>query len=114
MSMKAQRLLQLERRLFSGWMNWLTGSSRSRASFIDVLREVEGELEAAEGGDFFLGGEVSLVDCMFAPFLERMAASLVFFKGFQLRAVRGEATEYPAINRWFDAMETLGSYTLTK
>ena len=29
---------------------------------------------------FFLGPKVSMVDCMFAPFLERMAASLPYFK----------------------------------
>lgn len=111
--MKAQELLRLERNLFSGWMYWLTGSSRSKESFINVLKQVESELEAADG-DFFLGENMSLVDCMFAPFLERMAASLIFFKGFQIRVAKGEKTEYPAINRWFDAMETKESYTLTK
>merc|ERR1712032_898172 len=51
---------------------------------------------------------------MFAPFLERTAASMLFFKGFEIRVVKGTATNYPAINRWFDAMETLESYQLTK
>jgi glutathione S-transferase len=111
--MKAQELLRLERTLFSGWMYWLTGSSRSKGSFISALNEVESELNAANG-DFFLGKEVSLVDCMFTPFLERIVASLVFFKGFQIRVPKGENTDYPAINKWFDAMETLESYTLTK
>lgn len=111
--MKAQELLRLERTLFSGWMYWLTGSSRSKGSFISALNEVESELNAANG-DFFLGKEVSLVDCMFTPFLERIVASLVFFKGFQIRVPKGEKTDYPAINKWFDAMETLESYTLTK
>ena len=32
-----------------------------------------------------LGAELSLVDVMFAPFLERMAASLPYFKGFLSR-----------------------------
>ena len=111
--MKAQQLLKLERTLFSAWMSWLTGSSRSKGSFINVLNEVENELKNADG-DFFLGNEVSLVDCMFAPFLERMAASMIFFKGFLIRVPRGAKTDYPAINKWFNAMETLESYTLTK
>jgi len=51
---------------------------------------------------------------MFAPFLERMCASLVFFKGFQIRVAPGEKTDYPAVNKWFDAMEQLESYQLTK
>jgi glutathione S-transferase len=111
--MKAQELLGLERKLFSAWMYWLTGSSRSKGGFIDVLKQVENELNASQG-DFFLGDEVSLVDCMFAPFLERMAASLIFFKGYQIRVAKGEKTEFPCINKWFDAMESLESYTLTK
>ena len=55
-----------------------------------------------------------MVDFMFASFLERMAASLLYFKGFQMRVPPGTSTDYPAINRWFDAMETLPSYQLTK
>jgi len=111
--MQAQKLLRLERSIFSAWMNWLTGSARSKGSFINVLNEVENELNASDG-DFFLGETVTLVDCMFAPFLERMAASMIFFKGFQIRVPKGAKTDYPAINKWFDAMETLESYTLTK
>ena len=111
--MKAQGLLRLERSLFSGWMNWLTGSSQSKGSFINVLNEVENELRSVDG-DFFLGKDVSLVDCMFAPFLERIAASMIYFKGFKVRVPPGEKTDYTAINKWFDAMETLESYTLTK
>lgn len=110
---KASELLRLERTLFSAWMYWLTGSSMSKGNFINVLNEVEDELQKSDG-DFFLGDDMSLVDCMFAPFLERMAASMIFFKGFQIRVAPGERTDYPAINKWFDAMETKDSYTLTK
>ena len=78
---KASELLRLERTLFSAWMYWLTGSSMSKGNFINVLNEVESELQKSDG-DFFLGDDMSLVDCMFAPFLERMAASMIFFKGF--------------------------------
>lgn len=114
---KAQSLLRLERTLFSAWMYWLTGGfdpDGNRASFVKVLNDVERELMNAPGGDFFLGDSVSLVDFMFAPFLERMAASLTFFKGFEIRVAKEGGTEYPAINRWFDAMEGLESYQLTK
>ena len=112
--MKAQSLLRLERTLFSAWMYWLTGSERSKGNFINVLSEVEVELSNMSGGDFFLGKDVSIVDFMFAPFLERMCASLLFFKGYQIRVAPGEKTEFKAINKWFDAMETLESYQLTK
>ncbi len=112
--MKAQSLLRLERTLFSAWMYWLTGSERSKQSFVNVLKEVDTELSNAVGGDFFLGKDVSIVDFMFAPFLERMAASMMFFKGFQIRVAPGDKTEFPGVNKWFDAMEKLESYQLTK
>jgi glutathione S-transferase len=71
-----------------------------------VLRQIDSELAAAsDDGPFFLGEELSLVDCMFTPFLERMAASLPYFKGFE---VRGE--KYPHLERWFLAMDSRESY----
>jgi glutathione S-transferase len=100
---KAQELLRLERSLFSVWMSWLTSGDSSdgrlRYNFISVLNEVESELSATKGG-FFLGGGASLVDFMFAPFLERMCASMLYFKGFQIRVAPGEKTNFPAVNRW--------------
>ena len=115
--MKAQELLRLERTLFSAWMYWLTSrdspNGELRANFISVLNEVEDALSATKGG-FFLGNEVSIVDMMFTPFLERIAASMLYFKGFQIRVAPGEKTDFPAVNQWFDAMEMLESYQLTK
>jgi glutathione S-transferase len=100
---KAQELLRLERTLFSNWMAWLTQRDSSNGSlrgyFISTLNDVETELAAIDGG-FFLGKDVSVVDFMFAPFLERMCASMLYFKGFQIRVAPGERTDFPAINRW--------------
>lgn len=45
---------------------------------------VEGAL-GAEGGPFFLGAELSLVDVVFSPFLERIVASIPYYKGEKLR-----------------------------
>ena len=114
--MRAQQLLRLERQIFGAWMYWLTGSNdptRLRKGFEDVLSVVESEL-AKSTGDFFMGNDVSTVDFQFAPFLERMSASLLFFKGFQMRVLDGASTSYPALNKWFKAMESLDSYRLTK
>lgn len=100
--MRAQELLRLERSLFSAWMYWLTSrdsGGRLRESFASVLEAVEAELAATPGG-FFLGSEVSLVDMMFAPFLERMCASMLFYKGFQIRFAGSAPESFPAINRW--------------
>lgn len=110
---RAQTLLRLERNLFSQWMAWLTGGY-GKENFIEVLRNVDYELQSSTGGDFFMGKDVTLVDFMFAPFLERIAASMLNFKGYQIRVASGEPTEFPAVNKWFDAMETLESYQLTK
>ena len=116
--MRAQQLLRLERQLFSAWMYWLTGGSndsaqRFRNQFEEVLQTVEDVLSQSSG-NFFMGKDVSTVDFQFAPFLERMAASLTFFKGYQFRVPKGSSTSYPALNLWFDSMEQLDSYRLTK
>eukprot|EP01042_Synura_sphagnicola_P000261 gene261-270_t len=69
-----------------------------------VLRQVDLEL-AKTPGPYFLGDDISLVDIMYTPFLERMAASLPYFKGF---VVRGDA--YPHLKRWYEAMDTRETY----
>ena len=60
-------------------------------------------------GPYFLK-DFSLVDIRFVPFLERLVASLAYYKGFH---VRGSAN-YPAIERWFAALETRPTYLGTK
>ncbi|KAL3797119.1 hypothetical protein HJC23_000457 [Cyclotella cryptica] len=115
---KIRELLGLERKLFSSWMYWLTSydgpNGKLRKEFLSTLMEVERALQSVQGRGFFMGDKVSVVDCMFAPFLERMAASMLYFKGLKIRVADGEKTDFPAVNRWFDAMETLPSYQLTK
>ena len=107
-SARVRPLLTLERQLFSAWFGWLTSSSSHGAQLLNfeaLLGEVEAAL-AEGGGPHFLGAELSLVDCMFAPFLERMAASLPYFKGLPLRA----NPAYPRLDAWFAAMEARPSY----
>ena len=48
------------------------------------MDQVDGELGAA-GGPFFLGKDLSLVDIVFVPFLERIVASIVYYKGLVVR-----------------------------
>lgn len=112
---KAQEFLRLERQIFSAWMSWLTqGGASSKSNFLATLDEVEEALKQVNDGPFFLGKDITIVDVQFAPFLERTVASLLYYKGFQIRVAPGEATLYPAINKWFDAMEKLPSYQVTK
>ena len=40
---------------------------------------------SSSGGPFFLGEGFSMVDCVFAPFLERIAASVPYYKGLVVR-----------------------------
>jgi glutathione S-transferase len=110
---RARELLRLERSVFSAWMYWLTSSPSNKQMFVDAIDQVESALQASSG-PFFLGDDISMVDIQFAPFLERMAASMVYYKGFVIRVAPGTTTDYPNINKWFDAMESLDSYRLTK
>lgn len=78
--------MRLERRLFSDWLQWLCngwGADGNKAAFIATMDTIERELGAAEG-PYFLE-KFSLVDIIFAPFLERVAASIAYYKGFIVR-----------------------------
>jgi glutathione S-transferase len=67
---------------------------------------VEQALEATPG-PFFLS-EFGSADVIFIPYLERMNASLSYYKGYGLRA------EHPAIDRWFAALEQRSTYLGTQ
>ncbi len=104
------QLLQLERYLFSAWCGWLCRAgqdSRRRAQFEAALEEVERALDLVDDGPLFCGAELTLPDVVFAPFLERMAASLFYYKGFRMK---GEGTRWPRVARWFQAMERRETY----
>ena len=97
-------LLQLERKSFSVWFSWLTGGRDMSRQMDSVLKEVD-EALASNGGPYFLGEMFSLVDIMFAPFLERMAASLPYFKGFESRS-----NNYPHLLKWYESMDKRPAY----
>ena len=91
-------LLALERRTFNAWLLWINcvATVPFKKDMDERLLEIDTELaKATDGGPFFFGAEPSLVDCVFAPFLERMAASLPYYKGFLARCER-----YPNLLRW--------------
>lgn len=70
-----------------------------------LFEEVDKELAVDITGPYFFGAEISLIDIMFMPFLERMAASLPYFKGFESRSKR-----YPNLLRWYEAMDARPTY----
>ena len=106
-------LRQLERRLFRAWCQWLCyceGEGAHTASaeqhFARMAGLVEQALEAT-AGPFFLE-RFSTADVIFVPYLERMNASLAYYKGYGLRR------HHPAIDRWFSALEQRLTYLGTQ
>ena len=77
-------------------------------SFEAVVSHVEQALSST-AGDFFLS-EFSSADVIFTPYIERMNASLYYYKGYVLR----DPAQRPRISAWFDAMETRPSYLGTQ
>lgn len=99
----------LERQLFSAWCQWLCRPARSenneivlKDQFATIGRQVEKSIEKTKG-PYFLE-EFGICDVVFAAYIERMNASLYYYKGYDLRK------EHPKIGEWFDAMETRQCY----
>lgn len=105
-STRVNDLLKLERRVFSTWLSWLTSNrgDSMRIEMDTILKTVDERLSDF-GGPYFLGTDLTIVDIMFTPFLERMAASLPYFKGFLVRC-----DTYPNLQRWYDAMDSREAY----
>ncbi|MEB3309976.1 MAG: glutathione S-transferase family protein [Snowella sp.] len=106
-------LRRLERLLFRAWCSWLCYPARSpredqknREQFINVVQQVEAAL-GQTSGPYFLE-EFSVVDVIFTPYVERMNASLYYYKGYSLRE------ENPRFSAWFDAMESRMTYRGTQ
>ena len=106
-------LRQLERLLFRAWCQWLCyahsprSDAEAREQFRQVAQAMERALEA-QGGPFLLGTEFGTADAVFVPYVERMNASLAYYKGYLLRQ------EHPAIDRWFRALEQRPTYRGTQ
>jgi len=115
-SMKAPEVMELrklERLLFRAWCTWLCYPSRSsqqeqnnRNQFIQIVEMVEKALSRTPG-PYFLA-EFGTVDVIFTPYVERMNASLYYYKGYSLRE------ENPHFGAWFNAMETRPTYRGTQ
>ncbi len=106
-------LRQLERLLFRAWCAWLCYRSSSagqeqanRRQFLEVVAKVEFALSATPS-PYFLA-EFGTVDVIFTPYLERMSASLYYYKGYCLRE------ENPRLSDWFAAMESRATYQGTQ
>jgi glutathione S-transferase len=106
-------LRQLERQLFRAWCQWLCVPARSpreealaAAAFDRTAAKMAEALESGPGP--FLLGELSTADLVFVPYVERMNASLAYYKGYMLRR------RHPALDRWFAALEQRPTYLGTQ
>ena len=106
-------LRQLERLLFRAWCTWLCyparlpgTQKRNREQFTGVVAMVE-EALAKTPSPYFLD-DFSTADVIFTPYVERMNASLYYYKGYSLRE------ENPRLSDWFDAMESRSTYRGTQ
>lgn len=104
---------RLERLLFRAWCGWLCERAffpgqeqKNRQQFIEVVGMVEEALTATPGAYFL--EEFSTADVIFTPYVERMNASLYYYKGYFLRS------ENSGLAAWFDAMETRATYRGTQ
>jgi glutathione S-transferase len=105
-------LRRLERVLFRAWCGWLCyrmvsqeQEQRNREQFIKVVDKVEFAL-ASTPGPYFLA-EFGTADVIFTPYVERMNASLYYYKGYSLR-------DNPGFAAWFDGMESRATYRGTQ
>jgi len=112
---------ELEREIFRSWCNWLCRESfnfldnsfrkkrfqesitkfdeilsRSKSGFVDPSVSNTGEVEPGVG------------DLIFIPYMERMNASLTYYKGFNLRA------NYRYIDKWLTLFEGTSIYRGTQ
>lgn len=106
-------LRQLERLLFRAWCSWLCypassarQEQRNREQFTQVVAKVEEALGRTSGAYFL--DNFGIVDVIFTPYVERMNASLYYYKGYSMRE------ENPRFKAWFDAMETRPTYRGTQ
>ena len=116
---RVRALRDLERLLFRAWCIWLCTPGlnerqerQARDQFQAVARQME-EALAAGGGSWLdpespQGATPGTADLVFIPYVERMNASLAYFKGFALRQ------SHPGIDRWLSALEQLETYRGTQ
>eukprot|EP00188_Purpureofilum_apyrenoidigerum_P004213 Plantae.Rhodophyta-Purpureofilum_apyrenoidigerum.ctg46423.p1 GENE.Plantae.Rhodophyta-Purpureofilum_apyrenoidigerum.ctg46423~~Plantae.Rhodophyta-Purpureofilum_apyrenoidigerum.ctg46423.p1 ORF type:complete len:461 (+),score=92.38 Plantae.Rhodophyta-Purpureofilum_apyrenoidigerum.ctg46423:229-1611(+) len=104
-----ERHLGVERKLCQAWLRCLrwpvVKTEQAKAELFTALKEVEQILDEYEG-PFFMGENLTVTDCMYAPFLERQVASLLYWKGIRIR----NQDDYPNLERWFQAMEARPAY----
>lgn len=124
---EAESLLRLERELFSAWCRLTFSPGKGifdahEKNFLETLGRFEqalgkggqtrdGESGADGSSPWLLGGESpTLVDLQYVSHVERMVASVLYWKGLELR----DNPRFPNLERWLSAFERRPSYVATK
>ena len=120
-SNKLEKVREIEREIFRAWCNWLCRENiiiiestlkktklkqklqkledlidNSSTGFLDPIYEEDKNIKPGTG------------DIIFIPYLERLNASLCYYKGFSLRE------EFPKINQWLTLLENQSTYLGTQ
>jgi glutathione S-transferase len=123
-----EKLAGLERELFSWWCTLVfrpeggmggmfgggqkDGMSGSMQGFMDCIKKVDQELRSTRGPWFF--GEFdypSMIDFIYISHVERMLASVAYWKGLNLRDPKWNLK---GLNAWLDAFEKREPYLAFK
>ena len=112
---------ELEREIFRSWCNWLCresfnfmDNSLRKRRFKESISKFDEILSRSESG--FIdpvvsnsgGIEPGVGDIIFIPYMERMNASLIYYKGFNLRS------NYRYIDKWLTLFEGTSAYRGTQ
>ena len=115
------KIRELEREIFRSWCNWLCRESFNfidnsfrKKRFKESISKLDEILRRSESG--FIDPSVSntddiepgVGDIIFIPYIERINASLSYYKGFNLR------TNYRHIDNWLTLFEGTSAYRGTQ
>ncbi|MBO6979092.1 MAG: glutathione S-transferase domain-containing protein [Prochlorococcus marinus XMU1428] len=115
------KIRELEREIFRSWCNWLCRESFNfidnsfrKKRFKESISKLEEILSKSKSG--FIDPSVSntgdiqpgVGDIIFIPYMERMNASLIYYKGFNLRS------NYLHIDNWLTLFEGTNAYRGTQ
>ncbi len=116
-----QETRRIERDIFKSWCEWLCRRNsilsiidNRKSNFIQSLQKLENILKKSKSGLIDPNYDLNRIirpgtgDLIFIPYLERINASLCYYKGFELRI------EFPAINQWFSRLERENAYLGTQ
>ena len=117
-SNKLAKIRKIERNIFRSWCDWLCvnnffdfNNNHKKNNMIKNLEELEKLLSNSSSGfidpvNFSINKvHPGTGDIIFIPYLERINASLFYYKGYKLR------TEFPLINKWLTLLESENTYT---